>query len=231
MEFGNENDTIKQASCTTLGMVGSLISLFYPGLGLFLESASQFASLKLSIDSQKKFESRMRQFEEALQSTTETSGKVGQNYESLIIAPEILKQYMVVEDPERANEYLGMIKALFTPGKIEFDGFQEAFRVITSLSSNEYRLLRRMPTNATGWKELFPEEEYLHAQAEWASAIKRLESMYLVHLDLPLFPGPVNTHIDFKDEEKVVLTDYGVKILQTLDAVRSLGENKTISRM
>jgi len=204
---------------TALGLTTPFLATLSPSLSAILQLISGVGGFALNTASQAKLVGRIDELETRLPEIEELRKLGEQNYESLLLAPEVFREYLCVEEPERAQEYLSLLVSLYAPGRIEFDGFREAFRVTSGLSRNEYRLLHKMPVQAKGWKEIFPAEEYREAPSEWGAAIKRLESMYLIHLEVPLYVGSVNTLVKFIDEEKAKLSEYGSKILETLHAV------------
>ena len=197
-------------------IASSAVALANPVLGFLLQSIGSIAQVGINASSQSKLQERMVVLEVAFKRIDLQLRQKESNYEAMVIAPEILKDFLVTDDHERAKDYILLLEGIFSSGKIEFDDFKEAFGVISSLSKNEYRLMKRIPQTKISWAEAFPEMEYLSDRENWIAALKKMEGKYIIRIDVPLYPGCVNTTISFTDAEKVCLSVYGRKILDTL---------------
>jgi hypothetical protein len=166
--------------------------------------------------SQIKLEKRLLDLEREIEKINNTLGGGQLNYESFLLAPEIIKEYLITDDEERAKDYIRLVAGMFSSGRIEFDSLKEALNIISSLSKNEYRIFQLLPEGYETWNEIFPDKPYQNDKDGWIAALNKLKSKYLIDIKLPLYPGSVNTEIRFSDDEEVSLTNYGKRIIETI---------------
>ncbi|OQB98789.1 MAG: hypothetical protein BWX81_00217 [Spirochaetes bacterium ADurb.Bin110] len=192
------------------------IAAFIPVLGPFLKTITSLARIKMNEQSQIKLEKRLLDLEREIEKINNTLGGGQLNYESFLLAPEIIKEYLITDDEERAKDYIRLVAGMFSSGRIEFDSLKEALNIISSLSKNEYRIFQLLPEGYETWNEIFPDKPYQNDKDGWIAALNKLKSKYLIDIKLPLYPGSVNTEIRFSDDEEVSLTNYGKRIIETI---------------
>lgn len=192
------------------------IAVFIPVLGPFLKAIASLARNKMNEQSKIKFENRILNLEREIEKINNTLGGGQLNYESFLLAPEIIKEYLITDDEERAKDYIRLLAGMFSSGRIEFDSLKEALNIISSLSKNEYRIFQLLPEDYKTWNEIFTDKPYQNDKDGWIAALNQLKSKYLIDIKLPLYPGSVNTEIRFSDEEEVSLTNYGKRIIETI---------------
>jgi hypothetical protein len=192
------------------------IAVFIPILGPFLKAIASLARIKMNEQSQIKLENRLLDLKKEIEKINNKLEGGQLNYESFLLAPEIIKEYLITDDEERAKDYIKLLAGIFSSGRIEFDSLKEALNIILSLSKNEYRIFQLLPEEHKTWNEIFPDRPYQNDKDGWIAALHQLRSKYLIEIELPLYPGSVNTEIRFSDEEKASLTNYGKRIIETI---------------
>ncbi len=196
------------------GLAG--LAVAHPVFGAIFGGVAAIASIGMNADSSRKLNRRLALIEHSIRIVDEKL-KSGQcNFESILLAPEVFKEYLITDDEERAKEYMELLVGIFSSGRIEFDALQEALRMITALSSNEYKILKLVPDTFMKWDEAFVDKGYIANEEDWSAALQQLRSKHLVDILLPLYPGSVNNQIRFTDKETVCLTNYGKRILDTI---------------
>lgn len=80
--------------------------------------------------SQIKLEKRLLDLEREIEKINNTLGGGQLNYESFLLAPEIIKEYLITDDEERAKDYIRLVAGMFSSGRIEFDSLKEALNII-----------------------------------------------------------------------------------------------------
>jgi len=212
----------KESVLTTLKNVNAVVSLWNPGVGMILQIITNNLENTYNTESIEKLHDRLKMMFETIDSIKEKQKKGESNYEASLLCPDLFRQVLLCDDLERAKEHLQLIECLFSEGKIQFDEFQEALRIMFSLNADEYKILKKIPNEYSDWNKIFKDNELSEIKKNnsdnFKIAIMSLQNSNLVEVQSVLYMGGINSiSVNFEDkEEKIRLSSHGKRFLETL---------------
>jgi len=203
------------------------ISFWNPQLAAILLTFNSAIKMGVNILSRKKAEERIFQIVKTIEVIYKKQQTSEINYEAALICPELFRNALIFEDEDRVKEHLALIEMLFSSGKLDFDMFAEALRLVNQLSSMEYKILKLIPSNETKWEDLLDKKEftviYETQKEQLTAALLSLINMNLVvrKLAIRMNGGPELGTINFDDDlEYIRLSAYGQLFLKEMEEIR-----------
>ena len=213
----------KESVLSTLKNLNTGISFWNPGVGMMLQIITNNLEYSYNTESIKKIQERLKMMFETIDSIKEKQKKGESNYEASLLCPDLFRQALLCDDLERAKDLLLLIECLFSAGKIQFDQFQEALRIMSSLAAHEYKILKKIPSEYIIWDKFFEDKDLAEIKKsnldDLVIAIMNLRNSNLVVIhSIQYMDGIKSISINFEDrEEKIKLSSYGKRFLETLN--------------
>ncbi len=215
----------KEALLATIENVNLLVTAWNPFLGITIQTILNNVKYSINESSAKKFQERLSLMHQSISKIQEAQKTKESNLEAFFLCPELFRQSLIIDDNDRAKELLQFTEKLFTAGKLEFDRISEAMRIISNLSSLEYKILKKVQNNFTSWESFFNDQELLNFKNSYPEDFKfalfYLRNNNLVEIEKPFVMDATNNlSIDFNDkEEKIKLSYRGKLFLDTFENV------------
>jgi hypothetical protein len=203
------------------------ISLWNIQIGALLQTVLSAVKLGVNIFSQRKAEIRLFTVINTINRILKKQQDGETNYEAALVCPELFRDALIMEDEERVKEHLSLIETLFSSGKMNFDDLAEALRLVSKLSSMEYKILKLIPQNNTKWKDILSREEFIDLyktqEERLTAAFLSLINMNLVvkKLVIKYNGGPELGTINYNDDNEYIrLSAYGQLFLKSLEEIK-----------
>jgi hypothetical protein len=137
------------------------ISLWNPFAGLIVKAALCGTKYVLNKSSEEKLKSRILMIIDCIEKIRIKQKEDNQNYEANLICPELFRKTLVSESKEKAEEYLRITECLYSTEKINFDEINEAIRIFSDLSTNEYLFIKHFKYKSyISWIDLLKNDFY-----------------------------------------------------------------------
>jgi hypothetical protein len=204
----------------------AFMTMWNPMLSAILLTLLSTVKIGVNISSREKAERRLSLIINTIEKIIREQQAGKTNYEAALICPELFRSALIIEDEERVKEHLMFIEKLYVCDSYSFDNMAEALRLVSQLSSMEYKLLKLIPYENIFWKDILKINEikclFDKQKQQLTAAFLSLIGMNLVvrKLGIRHNGGPELGTINFDDDlEYIRLSDYGRLFLETMRGV------------
>lgn len=199
------------------------ISIWNPEIGILLSTVINSCEFNLSEASKEKLEDRLMLLMKTINKIIENQQDNELNYQANLFCPDLFREALLIENREKAIEHLKIAEMLFSSGNIDFDEIKQAIKIINNLTSNEYKILKIIPTDEFHQIGKVVDEFILPQipnieRIDLNSILYSLKYQNLIEINQALQFGG-NATINFDSDFSLCISKYGEKFLKTVNEI------------
>ena len=201
-----------------------VISLWNPIVRMMIGTILNSAEHSYNEESLKKLEEKIQSIILTVENIVEEQKTNKTNFEAMVICPDLFKKILITEDRDKTEYLLHLVQMIFETGKVDFDEIDEAIRIISDLSLNEYKVLKLIPKDPTTWEDIFKIEEMRNLKESSEEYLQillmSLLNKGLILVNTPLILDGNSGSIRFKHgSETICISVYGDKFIKTINSI------------